>query len=239
MEAIFINTKNSKTSEPQKFRYLSTDKINLKNRNKIVALANLSIYYTWKNVKHEYNNNKFKIIAPTWGKTFDYPDGSYNIQQIQDYFEFIIKQHETITDQNFPIRGYKNSIKNRIVYKIKTCYKLELLTNNLMKLMSDGPIIDQNKNSTNLPPLEIVTTVLVHCNIVRNNYQQASKVLYTFVPDKSFGQLFSIHPSSFIELKPTDAEFNFIEVWFTDRINKPLEIEGNVNVTLITRLSKL
>ena len=85
----------------------------------------MSVYYTWKNVKAEYNNNKFKITAPTWDKTFDLPDGSYNIQQIQDYFEFIIKKHETITDDNFPIRIYKNNI-NRIVFKIKTGYKLEL-----------------------------------------------------------------------------------------------------------------
>ena len=82
-----------------------------------------------------------------------------------------------------------------------------------MKLLGDGPITDRDKNSTNLPQLEIVTTVLVNCNIVQENYQQASKVLDTFVPDKSFGQLISIHPSSFIELITTDAEFNFIEVW--------------------------
>ena len=81
-----------------------------------------------------------------------------------------------------------------------------------MKLLGDRPIIDTDKDSTNLPQLEIVTTILVHCNIVQNNYQQASKLLCTFVPDKSFGQLISIHPSSFIELKTTDAEFNFIEV---------------------------
>ena len=102
-----------------------------------------------------------------------------------------------------------------------------------MKLLGDGPIIDKNKNNTNLPQFEIVTTVLVHCNIVQNNYQQASKVLYTFVPDKRFGQLISIHPSSFRELRTTDAEFNFIEVWLTNQNNKPLEIEDNVNVTLI------
>ena len=88
-----------------------------------------------------------------------------------------------------------------------------MLTNETMKLLGDGPIIDRDKNSTNLPQLEIVTNVLVHCNIVQKNYQQASKVLDTFVPDKSFGQLISIHPSSFIELITTDAEFNFIEVW--------------------------
>ena len=88
-----------------------------------------------------------------------------------------------------------------------------MLTNETMKLLGDGRIIDRDKNSTNLPQLEIVTTVLVNCNIVQKNYQQASKVLDTFVPDKSFGQLISIHPSSFIELITTDAEFNFIEVW--------------------------
>ena len=81
-----------------------------KNCNKIIALANMSVYYTWKNVKSEYNNNKFKITAPTWDKTFDLPEGSNKIQQIQDYFEFIIKQYETITDENFPIRIYKNDI---------------------------------------------------------------------------------------------------------------------------------
>ena len=81
-----------------------------KNCNKIIALANMSVYNTWKNVKSEYNNNKFKITAPTWDKTFDLPEGSNKIQQIQAYFEFIIKQYETITDENFPIRIYKNDI---------------------------------------------------------------------------------------------------------------------------------
>ena len=80
-----------------------------------------------------------------------------------------------------------------------------------MKLLGDGPIIDKDKNSTNLAQVEIVISVLVHCNIVQNNHQQASKVLYTFVPDKTFGQLISIHPSSLIKLKTTDAEFNFLK----------------------------
>ena len=107
-----------------------------------------------------------------------------------------------------------------------------------MKLFGGGPIIDKNKNSTNLSQLEIFATILVHCNIVQNNYQKASKVLYTFVPNKIFGQLISIHPSPFIKLK-TDAEFNFIEVWLTDQGNKPLEIEDNVNITLIIGPSSL
>ena len=96
METFFMNTKISKTSEPHRFRYNLIDKLDLKNPNKIMALANLSIYYTWKNAKSIYNNNKFKISAPTWNETFDLPDGSYNISEIQDYIEHITKKHETI-----------------------------------------------------------------------------------------------------------------------------------------------
>ena len=84
-----------------------------------MALANLSIYYTWKNIKSEYSNNKSKISALTWNDTFDLPDGSCSIPDIQGYFEFIIKKHETFTD-NPPVQIYPNEIKNRIVFKIKT-----------------------------------------------------------------------------------------------------------------------
>ena len=86
-----MNNEYSKTSEPHRFKQDLTDKRNPKNPNKTMALANLSICYTWKNIKSEYNNNKFKISAPTWNDTFDLPDGSYSIDDIQDYFEFIIK----------------------------------------------------------------------------------------------------------------------------------------------------
>ena len=81
-----------------------------------MALANLSIFYTWKNIKSEYNSNKFKISAPTWNDTFDLPDRSYFIVDIQGYFEFIIKKHETITE-NPSIQIYSNKIKNRITFK--------------------------------------------------------------------------------------------------------------------------
>ena len=118
METFFMNSKNSKTNEPNRFKYDLIDKLDLKNPNKNMALANLSIYYTWKNVKSIYKNNKFKISAPTWNETFDLPDGSYNISEIQDYFEYIIKKHETI-GENVPILIYANTINNRIVFKIK------------------------------------------------------------------------------------------------------------------------
>ena len=84
-----MNTENSKTNEPHRFRLDLTDKLNLKNPLKNMALANLSIYYTWKNIKTEYNNNKFKTSAPTWNSTFDLPDGSYSIAGIQDYLNLL------------------------------------------------------------------------------------------------------------------------------------------------------
>ena len=134
METIFMNTENSKTNEPHRFRLTPADKLKLKDPNKNMALANLSIYYTRKNINSVYNNNKFKISAPTWNVEFDLPDGSYSVSDIQDYFEFIIKKHETIAD-NPPMQIYTNKIKNRIVFKIKTGYKLELLSPETMRLL--------------------------------------------------------------------------------------------------------
>ena len=198
-----------------------------------MALVNLSIYYTWKNIKSEYNNNKFKISAPTWNETFDLPDGSYTIDDIQDYFEFIIKKHETLTD-NLPVQTYANKIKNRIIFKIKTGYKLELLTLETMKLLgSTKKVVDKNKNGENVPKLESVEVVLVHCNLVKNDYQHASKVLFTFVPNKKFGQLLNIFIHVFTMMNTVNTEFSYVEVWFTDQSSKALEIEDNINLTLI------
>ena len=196
METFFMNTKNSKTSEPHRPKYDLIDKFDLKNPNKNMALG--SIYYTWKNVKSTYNNNKFKISAPTLNETFDLPDGSYNIPKIQDYIKDIIKKHETI-GENAPILIYANTINNRIVFKVKTGYKLELLSKETMKLLgSTKDIIDSDKNSENVPRLENVEVVLEHCNLVNNSYQQAFRVLFTFVPNTQYGQLISILPHSLV-----------------------------------------
>ena len=107
METIFMNTLNSKTNEYNKFIYQFTDKLNKniltkKNLNKNMVLANLSIYYTWKNIKSEYNNNKFKMSGPTSNDEFTLPDWSYSVFDIQDYFEYIIEKHETTAD-NHPV----------------------------------------------------------------------------------------------------------------------------------------
>ena len=237
METFFMNSKNSKTNESYKFKYDLIEKLDLKNPNKNMALANLSIYYTWKNVKSTCNNNNFKISAPTWNETFDLPDGSYNISEIQDYIEYIIKKHETI-GENAPILIYTNTINNRIVFKIKTGYKLELLSKETMKLLgSTSSIIDADKNSENVPKLQNAEVVLVHCNLVNNCYQQHSRVLLTFVPTEHYGQLISISPHSSVFLKTVNTEFSEIEVWFTDQNNNALEIEDNVNISFIINTS--
>ena len=164
-----------------------------------MALVNLSVCYTWENVKSTYNNNnKFKISVPTWNEAFDLPDGSYNISEIQDYIEYIIKKHETI-GENAPILIYANTINNRIVFKIKSGYKLGLLSKETMKLLgSTKDIIDSDKNSENVPRLENVEVVL---------------------------------------LKTMNTDFLEIEVWFTDQNNNALEIEDNVNISLIINTS--
>ena len=201
MGTLFMNIKNSKTNESHRFKYDLIDKLDLKNPNKNMVLGSLSIYYTWKNVKSTYNNNKFKISALTMNETFDLPDGSYNISEIQDYIEYIIKKHETI-GENAPILMYANNITNRIIFKIKTGYKLELLSKETMKLLgSTKDNIDSDKNSENVPRLENVEVVLVHCNLVNNSYQQHSRVLLTFVPNRQYGQLISISPHSLFFLK--------------------------------------
>ena len=160
------------------------------------------------------------------------PDGSYNILKIQDYIEYIIKKHETI-GETAPILIYANTINNRIVFKIKTGYKLELLSKETMKLLgSTKDTTDADKNSENVPRLENVEVVLVRCN-----YQQASRVLFTFVPNKQYGQLISISPNSLFFLLTMNTEFSEIEIWFTDQNNNALEIEDNVNISLIINTS--
>ena len=137
-----------------------------------------------------------------------------------------------------PMLIYANTINNRIVFKIKTAYKLELLSKETMKLLgSTKDIIDGDKNSGNIPRLENVEVVLVHCNLVNNSYQQRPRVLFNFVPNKKYGQLISISPHSLVFLKTMNTDFSEIEIWFTDQNNNALEIEDNVNISLIINTS--
>ena len=150
MDTIFMKLENSKTSEYHILVLKLTDKLFLKGGQKIVALSNLSIYYTWKNIKSSHNNNEFKISAPTWSDEFEVPDGSYSISDIQDYFEYILKKHSENVD-NPSIKIYINKIENRIKFKIKTGYYIELLTPETMKLLgSTDSKTTKDKNCENV-----------------------------------------------------------------------------------------
>ena len=131
---------------------------------------------------------------------------------------------------------YVNKIKNRITFKIKNGYSLERLTKETMKLLgSTKKKITKDKNGENVPHLEITEVILVRCNMVNNNYQYNSRVLYTFIPNKSVGSLLDISPSNHIFLKTFNSGYDEIVVWFTDQNSKPLEIEDRINLTMVIK----
>ena len=129
---------------------------------------------------------------------------------------------------------YVNKTENRITLKIKTAYYFELLTPKTMKRVATiKNKVTNDENGENVPHLEITEVVLIHCNIVNNDYQQDSRALYTFVPNKTFGQLLDISPKNYVFLKTFDSEFSYIQLWFTDQNSVPLEIEDKIKITLV------
>ena len=205
-----MNSENSKTSEPHTLELKLTDKLDLRVDKKVIGLSNYSIDYTWNNIKSSYNNNKFEISTPTWNEELTLPNGSYSVSDIQDYFRYILKKHGENTDKP-SIQIYVNEIENRITFKIKNGCSLELLAKETMKVLgSTKNKITKGKNGGNVPHLEITEVVLVHCNMVNNDYQQDSRVLYTFVPNKSFGSLLDISPLNHLFLKTFNSEYDEI-----------------------------
>ena len=193
-----MNNENSKTSKPHVLWLKLTNKVDFRLGEKVIALSNLSIYCTWKNIKSTYNNNNFKIFTPTWSDKFELPDGSYSISNIQDYFNYILKKHEEDIDKP-SVQICVNKIENRVTFKIKNGYSLELLTPETMKLLrSTENKITKDKSGEDVPHLEITEVILVHGNIVNNDYQQDARVLYTFAPNKPFGSLLEISPTTYI-----------------------------------------
>ena len=153
-----MNSQNSKNSEPHVLILKLTNKLDLRIDEKVIALSNLNIYYTWKNIKNSCNNNEFKISAPTWNDEFKLPNGSYSVSNIQDYFEFILKKHGEDIDKP-SIQIYVNKIENRVTFKIKD----GLLTPATMKLLgSTQNKITKDKNGENVPHLEILSITVIN-----------------------------------------------------------------------------
>ena len=230
-----MNSENSKTLKPNVLILKLTNKLNLRFGKKVIVLSNLIIYYTWKNIKSSYNNNKFKISAPRRNDKFELPDGFYSISDIQDYFGRILKKHGEDIDKPL-VQIYVNKIENRVTFKIKNGYSLELLTSETMKLLGSAENkITKDKNGENVPHLEIAEVVLVDCDIVNNDDQQDSRVLYTFIQNKLFSSLLGISPTNHIFLKTFNSEYDEIKVWFTDQNSQALEIEDRINLTMVIK----
>ena len=134
------------------------------------------------------------------------------------------------------VQIYVNKIENRVTFKIENGYSLELLTPETKKLLgSTKNKITKNKSSENVSHLEITEVVLVHCNIVNNDYQQDSRLLYAFVPNKPFGSLLEISPTKHVFLKIFNSEYDEIIVWFTDQNNQPLKIEDRISLRMVIK----
>ena len=156
-----MNSENSQTLKSHVLILKFTNKLDLRIGEKTIALSNLSIYYSSKNMKNSYNNNKFKVSAPTWKDKFELPDGLYSVSDIKDYFEYILKKHGEDIDK-LSIQIYVKKIENRVTFKIKNGYSLELVTPETMK--SSGSTenkITKDKNGENVLHLETTEVLLV------------------------------------------------------------------------------
>ena len=192
MDTVFINSKNSKNSDSHRLLLNLLEKLNLKRSDRYLSLSDLIIYYTWKNIKKSCKNNKYKISTPTWNEEWIKSLIIFCNRYLR-LFWIYLKEHGEKTD-NLSIRIYVNKVKNRMTFKIKTGYYLKLLTPEKMKLLgsTENKITKTGKNGESVSYLEITEVVLVHCDDANNNYQEDSRVLYTFVPNNLFGQLLDI-----------------------------------------------
>ena len=149
---MFMNSENSKMSKRHVLMLKLTNKSDLRIGEMVFPLSNLNIYYTWKNIKSSYNNNKFKTSAPIWNVKFELSDGSHSVSDIQGYFQYILKKHGEDIDKP-SVQIYVNKIENSVTFKIKKGYSLELLPPDTVKLLgSTKNKIIKDKNGENVPP---------------------------------------------------------------------------------------
>ena len=202
-----MNTENSKTNESHRFKLNLTDKFNLKNPNKNMALANY-VFITLGKISSQNTATINLRFLHQHGMMF-----LIYLMVLTQFLTFKIILNLSLKTWNPSVQIYPNKIKNRIVFKIKTGYKLELLTPETIKLLgSTRKDVDADKNSEKIPKLESVEVVLFHCNLVKNDYQHSSKILFSFVPNKQFGQLINISPHSLTMMNTVNTEFSFVEV---------------------------
>ena len=235
MNSIVLSNSNAGTTQKHKLSLKLTNSLKLDNC--WVCVSDISLYYSWPNIKSEYRNNKFKYKRTTDNKEFDIvlPDGSYDIKDINNYLHFKMEDNGDKKDDKgiYPIEIYANTVYQRVTVVTKDKYILTLSTDGLGKVLgftqvgktvSIGPGAEQNGDS--IPQIEHVESVLVHCNLVNNIFDLDNNLIYSFTPNKSFGQLLNIKPHfPYWRNTRSNASVNEIEVWFTDQDNNLLDIQ--------------
>ena len=239
MNTIVLTNSNAGTNDKYKLSLKLTSPMRLDDC--LVCVSDISMYYSWPNIKSSYGNNTFKYKRTTDNKEFEVkiPDGSYEIRDINKYLHYVMKNNgeKPDDDKKFPIEIYANPIYQRVTIVVKDKYILQLPVDGLGKVLGFtkaaqvgdkhvqiGPDVDVHGDV--IPLIERVESVSVHCNLVDNRYQLDNSLVYSFTPDKSFGHLLNIKPHfPFWRNTRNHTNINEIEVWFTDQDNKPLDIE--------------
>lgn len=231
MDTIVLTTANSKTTEPNRYSYKLTNAMHLDNH--YVCLSNLSMYYTWKNVRESYNNNKLTYKIKDKQVDIVFPDGSYSIKDINNYLHLKMIANNDAPRDDYPISIYANPTFNRVSIVIKSDCEL-LLEDGMAHILGFSNLTVTNTSHGDLVPMvERVETVLVHCNLAQNTFTQDSSLIFSFVPDSSFGTQLHQKPNFPLWRKTRkNSEISEIDVWFTDQLYRPLEIEDNILVEI-------
>lgn len=255
MDTIVLNTANSKTKEPHKYVYNLTNTMKLDDH--YICLSNLSMYYTWKNIRAEYGNNILiyyipdpdnpipglnpdTLISngenrkPANGKFVwvTLPDGSYSIKDINNYLHMKMIAEKDGTNEDFPISIYPNTVYNRVSIVLKSGFQLILSRGMANVLGFSNQLITNTSTGDLVPQIERVEVVMVHCNMAQNNFTQDSSLIYSFVPNSAYGTQLHQRPRFPIWRQARKTSERSIDIWFTDQLYRPLEIEDNILVEI-------
>ena len=238
MDTIVLTTANSSTAEQHKYSYKLTNTIHLKGHK--ICLSNLSIYYTWKNIKAEYNNNvmSYHVIDHNKTKVIVLPDGSYSINDINNYLHMAMVQNGDAVKDDYPISIYSNPTFNRVTVTVKPNFEFIMGQGMAGVLGYSNPVITSTSNGDLVPKLERVEAVLVHCNLAQNSFTQDSSLIFSFVPDNIFGSQLHQKPNFPLWRQTRKTHETEIDIWFTDQLYRPLEIEDNILIEIQLTQSK-
>jgi len=233
MNTIVLTNSNSATDINSKLSLRLTNPMKLEDS--LICLSDMTMYYSWPNIAEKYGNNKFSYQRndiTTENSLFEItiPDGSYEIKDINNYLHFVMRSNGDKPDDkgNYGININPNRIYNRVTISVNNNYILRLPSdgfNEILGFKNNLSIRNSEINGDEIPQVERVESVFVHCNLAQNGYQLDSSLIYSFTPDKPAGSLLNIKPN-FPQWRRTrnNVEINEIDVWFTDQNNKLLDL---------------